>query len=108
MVYTANLISDILLKNQKPIDILEDIGKEKNLNSALNCVGMQRNKETIFKNDKGRESYSAKELIKEMRVRKKEIEGKIDPTLNKYFNKNSTLNIRGIKLIRGNWNGNNR
>ena len=98
MVFACNTIAETL-GTESLMYITKVMGASKTLEEFTEKLGKKKLHEHIVQRMEGSESQASKVLVTELRVRRGRAEGKPDPKLNKYFNKNNTLNVRGLKLV---------
>ena len=98
MVFVCNAIAESN-KNTSILDTLRIMGMSSTVEEFTERLGKKKLHEHIVKKMEGSESQASKLLVGELRIRRGRERGKPDPKLNKYFNKNNTLNARGLKLL---------
>ena len=98
ITYAADKIENYLKRENSSFkSVMQILGKSRTLNEFLSGMGKDIYKEQFVA--EGCISQTAKMLSHELRVRNGRISGNVDLSLNKYFNRDNTLNARGLKLI---------
>ena len=100
MVFISDSIAEAQNDNSL-LEIFRMLSASKSIEEFVEKIGIKKQKAYISEKMEGSESQASKLLVTELRVRKGKAPGHPDPKLSKYFNKNNTLNARGLKLVAG-------